>query len=271
MSLVIAIYQGQGVIRDVKENLTVMSQQAHLAADKGCALIVFPEMWLTGYNIKDEIITLSEPMDGMSFAEATKIAIKYSIALVYGYPEASGGKVYNSVMFIDSDGNMIQNYRKIHLFGPEEKKYFTPGNEILPPVSMKGKQFGIGICYDIEFPEFARIHALRGTEILLIPSANWDPTPNKILAPARAAENNIFVAYVNRTGPEDGEHFIGQSSVTDPLGNFLIFLDHDKPELALTSIQTVKLPFSYLQDRRPIATPPFKLSMYSHISTLGFL
>jgi len=123
------------------------------------------------------------------------------------------------------------------------------------------KKIGIGICYDIEFPEYCRIMALKGAEIIVAPTANWDVLTNKILVPARAAENSIVLAYVNRIGEEGDITFPGLSSVVNQVGEFLVLMQAE-PELAVVSIPSIK-GIPYLQDRRTDLYPP---SLFSKIS-----
>ena len=144
-------------------------------AASGADLVVTAEMSTTGYHIGARTHELAEPADGPTAARMSALAGETGVALAYGYPEADGGDVYNSVQLIDASGQRRANYRKTHLFGDLDKAWFTPGDEPVVQADVAGVRVGLLICYDVEFPELVRAHALAGTELLVVPDRADEP------------------------------------------------------------------------------------------------
>ncbi|MFI1537891.1 carbon-nitrogen hydrolase family protein [Streptomyces anandii] len=252
-----ALLQSSGRPGSVAENLKVLDAAAGRAAAAGAGLLVTPEMFLTGYAIGDEIGRLAEPADGDSADAIAEIAGRHGLALAYGYPERDGDAVFNSVQLIASDGTRLANYRKTHLFGCFERDHFTPGDTPVVQAELNGLTVGLMICYDVEFPENVRAHALAGTDLLLVPTAQMHPFQfvAESLVPVRAWESQMYVAYVNRVGREGEFEFIGLSTLAGPDGiartragraEELVFADADRAFLAASREAN-----PYLKDRRP--------------------
>ncbi|WP_406836447.1 carbon-nitrogen hydrolase family protein [Streptomyces sp. AHU1] len=258
-----ALLQSSGRPGSVVENLKVLDEAAGRAAAAGAGLIVTSEMFLTGYAIGDDIARLAEPADGDSADAVAEIAARHGVAVAYGYPEreapgADGAaRVFNSVQLISADGTRLANYRKTHLFGCFEREHFTPGEQTVVQAELDGLRVGLMICYDVEFPENVRAHALAGTDLLLVPTAQMHPFQfvAESVVPVRAFENQMYVAYVNRTGPEGEFEFVGLSTLAGPdgvararagRGEELVLADAD-PVLLAASRETNP----YLKDRRP--------------------
>jgi predicted amidohydrolase len=195
----IAIYQGQGRPKRVNENLEIIRSAALSATKQGARLIIFPEMFLTGYNIGDAIFGLAEPPDGPGAQKAAAIAREANIALLYGYPEKFDAVVYNSAILIDRHANVLANYRKTHLFGPAENRLFQAGTALVL-TRLEGLTIGILICYDVEFPEAVRALTNAGAQLIAVPTALMKPYCRiaETVVPARAYESQVFIAYVNR-------------------------------------------------------------------------
>ncbi|MFF9152216.1 carbon-nitrogen hydrolase family protein [Streptomyces sp. NPDC014846] len=252
-----ALLQSSGRPGSVAENLKVLDAAAGRAAAAGAVLLVAPEMFLTGYAIGDDIARLAEPADGESADAIAEIAGRHGVAITYGYPERDGETVYNSAQLISADGTRLANYRKTHLFGCAEREHFTPGEQSLVQARLGGLTVGIMICYDVEFPENARAHALAGTDLLVVPTANMHPFQfvAESMVPVRAWENQMYVAYVNRVGAEGEFEFFGLSALAGPdgiartragRGEELVVADVDPAFLA-----TSREANPYLKDRRP--------------------
>ena len=258
-----ALLQSSGRPGSVVENLKVLDEAAGRAAAAGAGLVVTSEMFLTGYAIGDDIGRLAEPADGDSADAVAEIATRHGVAVAYGYPEreapgADGAaRVFNSVQLISADGTRLANYRKTHLFGCFEHDHFTPGDRPVVQADLNGLRVGLMICYDVEFPENVRAHALAGTDLLLVPTAQMHPFQfvAESVVPVRAFENQMYVAYVNRTGPEGEFEFVGLSTLAGPdgvararagRGEELVLADAD-PVLLAASRETNP----YLKDRRP--------------------
>ncbi|MFD5632223.1 carbon-nitrogen hydrolase family protein [Streptomyces sp. NPDC127072] len=252
-----ALLQSSGRPGSVAGNLRVLDEAAGRAAAAGAGLIVAPEMFLTGYAIGDEIGRLAEPADGDSADAVAEIACRHGVAVAYGYPERSGDAVFNSAQLISADGTRLANYRKTHLFGCFEQDHFTPGEQTVVQAELGGLRVGIMICYDVEFPENVRAHALAGTDLLLVPTAQMHPFQfvAESVVPVRAFENQLYVAYVNRTGQEGEFEFVGLSTLAGPdgvarvragRGEQLVLADADPAFLAASREAN-----PYLKDRRP--------------------
>ncbi|GGN38198.1 carbon-nitrogen hydrolase family protein [Streptomyces fuscichromogenes] len=252
-----ALLQSSGRPGSTVENLKVLDETAGRAAAAGAALLVAPEMFLTGYSIGDDVSRLAEPADGDSADAIAELAHRHGLAIAYGYPERDGDRVHNSAQLISADGTRLANYRKSHLFGGFERDHFTPGDQPVVQAELNGLTVGIMICYDVEFPELVRAHALAGTDLLLVPTANMHPFElvAESLVPVRAWENQMYVAYANRIGQEGEFEFFGLSALAGPdgvararagRGEELVLADVDPALLAASRAAN-----PYLKDRRP--------------------
>jgi nitrilase len=252
----IALWQTVGLAGDVAGNLAALEPMAEAAAAAGAALLLCPECWLCGYNIGAEVLALAELRDGASAKRIAQIAAAHHIAIVYGYAERDpGGAIYNSVQVIDRDGRPASHYRKTHLFGAAEKAIYRVGERLEPPFELGGWKIGLLICFDVEYPEPARALALMGAQLLLVPTALTDEFANvpELLVPARAAENQIYVAYCNHAGMENGMSFLGGSRLVGRDGRFIVAAGAGEALILgeLSNSSPVASGYPYLCERRP--------------------
>ncbi|WP_030987372.1 carbon-nitrogen hydrolase family protein [Streptomyces sp. NRRL S-1813] len=225
-SLHTALLQSSGRPGDVAHNLRVLDDAAREAAATGAGLLACPELFLTGYAIGGDVHRLAETADGDSAQAIGRIAAEHGIAVLYGYPERAAqdepdsAAVYNAAQLIGPEGERLANYRKTHLFGCFEHEWFTPGEQAVVQAELAGLRIGLLICYDVEFPENVRAHALAGTDLLLVPTAQMHPFQfvAESVIPVRAFENQMYVAYVNRVGAEGEFEFVGLSCLAGPDG-----------------------------------------------------
>ncbi|MGW0224558.1 carbon-nitrogen hydrolase family protein [Streptomyces tendae] len=252
-----ALLQSSGRPGSTAENLKVLDEAAGRAAAAGAALLVTSELFLTGYAIGDDIGALAEPADGDAADAVAEITGRHGLAIAYGYPERAGERVHNSVQLISADGTRLAGYRKTHLFGCFERDHFTPGEQPVVQAELNGVTVGLMICYDVEFPENVRAHALAGTDLLLVPTAQMHPFQfvAESVVPVRAFENQMYVAYVNRVGHEGEFEFVGLSTLAGPDGIARARAGHTE-ELVLADVDAAFLAASreanpYLRDRRP--------------------
>ena len=253
----IGLYQGAPRLLETAANLEIMARNAKAAALQGARLLVFPELFLTGYNLLEDCPRVAEPKDGPAFQALSALAKATGIALLYGYPERAGDTVYNSAQLIDAGGGSIANYRKCHLFGPDERRLFAPGDTAVT-ATLDGMTVGILICYDIEYPEFFRTLVLRGADLVLVPTAIGTPyeaVPTTIVR-ARAYENQVFVAYCNLAGEERGLGYFGMSGIVGPDGRDIVRAGGQDESLLIADIDTAAYAASrqantYIRDRRP--------------------
>lgn len=183
-------------------------------------LVLCPELFASGYNVGDELISQAEASTGPTFERMAAIAKEFDIAIVYGYPEQGDNCLYNSAAFVSANGDLIANHRKqLNSPGSFEEDYFTPGN--LPSmVEYQDWQIAILICYEVEFPEAVRNAARAGAQLVLVPTAlvdQWDVVASRVV-PARAFENGLWLAYANHAGHENGFDYLGGSKIVAPDG-----------------------------------------------------
>lgn len=259
----IAVYQLPGTPLDVAANIASLARQAEAAAEQGARLLIAPEMILSGYDIGAQAIAeRAEAADGASARAIAELARVHQLAILYGYPERDGEKIYNAVQLIDRDGSRLANYRKTHLFSDIDRDAFSPGDQATVIAELEGWRVGLLICYDVEFPETVRRLALAGADFVAVPTAVMQPYDfvASHMVPTRAVENQVFIAYVNRCGVENGLEYIGLSCVVGPDGSDLARAQRD--EVLITAVLERELidkwraHYNYMEDRRPALYGP---------------
>ncbi len=205
-----------------------LSASARLAQLEDCLgraqgtvdVMVCPELFASGYRIGvDEVHARAQSADGPFNRAAAELARRFGVALVYGYPERDGERVFNSACCIDRNGRMIANHRKLYLSGDYEETAFATGTQYTV-FDLDGVRAGLLICFDVEFPESVRALARAGCELVLVPTAlaaRWQHL-TRMLIPARAFENGLFVVYANYAGGEHDLDYCGNSLVAGPDG-----------------------------------------------------
>lgn len=206
-------------------------------------LIIFPELSTSGYLFKDKKESFNAGQSYLSsnlFNSLTEISKSKNLIIVYGFPEISNNKVFNSAQIIFPDDKYNRIYRKTHLFY-NEINYFDFGdtgffNIYYPPFDIN---IGTMICYDWRFPEAARTLALLSSDIIVCPSNLVTPLWPKVI-PARAIENKVYFAISNRIGKErvgnEELTFNGKSTIYDYEGNILITSDYNDEKLISANI-----------------------------------
>ncbi len=252
----IAVFQNHSILTDKAAQLAALSKTVARVTESGADLLLCPELFMTGYNLKDRVNELAESMNGPFISHARQLACRHKVMLVFGYPERTDAGVYNSAVVINSQGEIIANFRKLHLPGKFENTYFKTGNDYTS-FNINGIKSSILICYDSEFPEAVRRLAIENTELLLVPTALSSPYPivaTKVI-PTRAFENGIFIAYADFCGEDDELAYAGKSCIVDPHGNDLARAGNDE-EILYAQIDTGEIikarsALPYLQQRRP--------------------
>lgn len=216
-------------------NLLRMLQSIEEASQKGADYILFPELYLTGYVMDANLEKLAETDNGPSIMKLKKKAKACGIGAIIGFPEKENSDFYNTALFIDKNGETIGKYRKVHLYH-KEKEWFTPGNS-LPVFELEEGTIGIGITYDMEFPETARTLALKGANLFLVLAANMIPYQNfqDTYIKARALENHIYAGVANMVGLDSENVFFGESQLIHPSGK-VIYKAKNNEELPITTI-----------------------------------
>ena len=203
-------------------NLKTMAKETASLAKRGVDIVCFPELASSGYALYDKWQKFSEPIPGHSTDTLGRVANEHGVHLIFGMPEKGERKaIHDSAVLLGPEGDVDGVYRKVHLWD-KERIHFTRG-EKFESFKTKFGRIGIGICYDIEFPEAARAMALAGAKLLFFPSA--EPSSMKTLIPvyakSRAAENCVFVAFSNMSGVEADLTYLGASQITSPAGRVL--------------------------------------------------
>ena len=285
----LALWQGTGeagTAAAVQANLERLEQVCALAAGLGVQLLAFPELYLSGYIVTPELAReLAEPQDGASLQRVAAAARRHCLAIACPYAErawvAGEERFYDAIALLDQEGRLLRNYRKTHLWGPDERLCWSVGyrepeeGPALTVHAVNGIQVGLLNCYEGEFPELSRGLALRGAQLILIPTAAdaWAvlstgerttmayPDVSRTLLPAHAFQNRCFVAYANRCGLETVQGvpmaaYLGNSIICGPHGDVLVAA-RPEPTLLVADLcpeaygPTHPAGTSYLADRRP--------------------
>lgn len=283
------IFQGEGPAgsRDAIEfNLSRIERVVESARKHGTQLISFPELYLSGYALTPGIAhELAMEINCSTLEKVSECAAKHDMGIICPYPEkahVSGEtRYYDSIALFDENGSLLKNYRKTHLWGPDEKKIWNLGyefpeeGEAFTVHHVHGFPIGLLNCYEAEFPELARILALGGAKLIVIPTAadistklstgKWTVVPypdiSRSLIPSHALENGIFISYCNRCREETIEgqivgRFLGNSVVADPHGGILSAAANEETLLITDCVPSDYGPTHpedtyYLHDRRP--------------------
>jgi predicted amidohydrolase len=215
------------------------------AAAAGAELVVLPELAVSGYVFSgaDEAQACAEPVPGPSTEAWQEAAKRSACTVVGGLCELDrGGCLRNSAVVVDSSG-VLAVYRKLHLWG-RETLMFVPGDDPPPVVETQAGRIGVGICYDLWFPELARSLALRGADILAAPS-NLSASPPQpglphldvVVAIATAHVNRMHVVIADRCRVERGEEWLGALLVVAADGTVMAqSLDGARPGSALAEL-----------------------------------
>ena len=219
---------------------------------EGVELFVFPEMTLTGFTMKSK--EMSETIQGDSFRFFSSIAKEKSINIFVGIIERRNNRIYNTLIHIKPDGNLLKLYRKIHPFSYSgENEHYNAGTK---PAYTKIKNWKIGltICYDLRFPELYRKYGKKKAH-LIVNIANWPDTRIehwRTLLKARAIENQCYVVGVNRMGKDPKLNYVGFSSVFDPMGKEIVAVENEEKvilgDLDKNYVNEVREKFPFLDD-----------------------
>ena len=257
-SMHLAMGQAPVVLGDIGKNLEIMEGlicEAQRDCEQDIDLIVFPELFITGYNLRDNYNDVAEKIPGKGKAQTgiCRLAKEYNIHITTGIVEKAGKSLFNSAILIGPEG-YIGHYRKQFLpnFGPFEEKLFFGEGDNTPVFETPFGKIGIQICYDIFFPETSMGLAHNGADLILNLSAS--PTTSRPLfhrvLPARAIETTCFYAYVNNVGTQGSLTFAGESTIVDPRGKTMAEIPAFEEGVIVCEIPIEELG-SY-RDARPI-------------------
>ena len=214
---------GYPLDRDV---LAQVEAHAGAAQQAGAQILAFPENLMAPRNLTaDEVAQIAESLDGPFAQGIASIAAGRGLWIVFTmYEHNPSGRPYNTAVVMSSDGSVAGSYRKCHLYdahGIFESDRTSAGSHFAAPIATPFCTIGLGICYDLRFPELARSLAVAGADLILFPAA-WHDGPHKeehwqTLLRARAIENECYVAGICHAG----KRFVERSMVSGPLGTTL--------------------------------------------------
>ena len=262
----IACAQIDCILGEPHINLSKIISSIRSAAERDAKLVMFPECALTGYAYSslDEAIPFAEKIDGPSAQAIAQVCGETGAYAVVGFIEAADNKFYNAAMLVGPDG-VVGGYRKVHLPFIGIDRFLSQGDRQFEVFDLPFGKIGLNICYDISFPEAARVLKLKGAELIALitnwPEASWRSP--EFVANTRALENHVFFAATDRVGTERGWKFIGRSKIVDCNGDTLAEAGAEDEELLIAAIEfrqandnhIVNVPGEYeidrAKDRRP--------------------
>ena len=226
MTVVAACQLGLAV-GEVESNRAAAAAAIAESAGHGADLVVLPELCDSGYVFtgEAEARALATPVAGNpTLREWQALAAQYRTTIAGGFCElGEDGLVYNSAAFVGPD-EVLAVYRKAHLWDAE-KLVFTPGDAPPPVVDLPFGRAGLMICYDLEFPEWVRLAALAGADLIAAP-VNWPAMPvpagerpcDVVRVQADACVNGVFIAVADRCRVERGVSWVGGTVIVGPDG-----------------------------------------------------
>lgn len=254
-------------------NLDTAERLVRDAASEGAETVVLPEKWPV-LGSPDDLLAGAESIDGPIMSAASDWASSHGIFLIAGsFAEKREGheRLSNTSVVFGPDGARLAAYRKIHLFDVEvdgveyrESAVEEPGEEIVAcPLGDTGFELGMTVCFDLRFPELFRILALKGANLVSVPSAFTSHTGGahwEVLLRARAIENQTFVAAANQVGVAEPQYdSFGNSLVCDPWGTVLARIGEGEgiavADCDLDSLERVRDQIPAIDSRRPHAYP----------------
>ena len=270
---VIAACQLALSVGDVAANRAAAAAAVAEAARHGADLVVLPELCDSGYVFSGaaEARTLAAPaVDNPTLCEWQALAIRHAAVIAGGFCElGDDGRLYNSAALVGGDG-VLAVYRKAHLWDAE-KLVFTPGDGPPPVADLPFARVGLMICYDLEFPEWVRLAALGGADLIAAP-VNWpamavpagERPADVVRVQAEAAMNRVFIAAADRCRAERGVSWVGGTVIVGPDGYPLagpVAADRQAVlaapcDLALARDKRVSTRNDVLTDRRPALYGP---------------
>lgn len=236
----IAGVQMEPKILEKERNLSRCLEMIRVTAKEGAKLIVFPECALTGYCFSslEEALPVAEPIPGPSTDKLIAACRELKVYVVIGLLEKDGDKCYNAAAFLGLQG-LVGKHRKAHLPYLGIDRFVNHGDLPLTVYETEVGRIGLGICYDVNFPEHSRVLALQGADIIVLPT-NWpeglEVIPSLVI-PTRALDNHFYCVAINRVGEERGFKFIGRSKVAHWLGLTLAEGKPDEEDILYAEIE----------------------------------
>src|SRR5262245_17415704 len=246
--------------------LARMASWIDRAAEERADIALFPELVISGgYSLGDKFDDVADTIPGPSTEALGRKAQEHKLYVVAGMAERDAtGTVYNSAVIVGRDGRLAGAYRKTHIF-PATESFFALGTD-LTVFDLDFGRVAIPICYDLEYPEPARVLCLKGAELLLSMAAHWIGTgtvgtPSNFVTTiyaARALENRVPVVLSNRVGYDPGlnDKFVGLSRIVDANGMTLTAMTDDSEGMITATLdldeeRRKRQSYNYYRDRKP--------------------
>ncbi|BFV55282.1 carbon-nitrogen hydrolase family protein [Kitasatospora sp. CMC57] len=260
-ALTLGAGQAACVALDVATNVATAAELVRRSADQGSALLVLPELFLTGYELHGIVADPAAHTLGADDSRLDPLAAACAesrTAVVVGAPtrDQESGQLRISALVLGRDGRFVTRYDKQHATPAERAAGFSPGTEGCT-LTLDGWRLGLGICWDLGFPEHARAAALDGAHAYLLGAMlgrGSGAHQRATVLPARAFDNTGYVLLANHCGPSGPYHGCGGSAVWNPDGTLLAEAGPDGPALATARLSPAAL--SRARTDEPVLTDP---------------
>jgi omega-amidase len=236
MKIRLSLGQTQIQFRSPDQNIEASSNMIQEAAGLGSQLILFPELWLHGYDLRNCKVYAHETPKYLQ--QLLQLAKDNHIFVGGSILEESDSEPFNTFYLLNDEGQVVTKYRKTHLFHLMDEHVWLKAGTNLQTIQFPWGNCGMAICYDLRFPELFRSLALKGCTIILIVSEwplsrieHW-----RTLLRARAIENQLFIAAVNSVGQTGTETYGGCSAIISPWGEILAEGNGEKSQLVTTDL-----------------------------------
>ncbi len=256
------LIQLHSVPTEIRQNVTRGIEMFREAVEKGAELVVFPELWTCGYYLETFDFQAAVKENTGILETFQQLAQETHTVIILPLPQRKEDGLYIGLYVIESDGRILAEYQKSFLWG-REQNYFIHGERHYEPVETSIGKIGTLICYDVEFPEPSRVLALKGAELIIVPSVWSIPAMNRwhIQLPARALDNTVFMIGVNNV--EEGAG--GCSKVVTPMGEVAAQASDREEEVLLCDIDLheieatrKKIPYLKEYDRQLAPAPELR-------------
>jgi predicted amidohydrolase len=257
----VAVAQMEPKLAEKERNLDACFACLEEAAAAGAELLVLPEMAIPGYmfDSAEEALPYAEEIPGPSTEAFERECRRLGMHAVCGLLERDGDTLYNAAILVGPDG-LIGSYRKTHLPFLGVDRFVVPGDELNVYDTPLGR-IGVIICYDLRFPEVTRTLALKGADIVCLPT-NFPmaaKVQTELITVARAAENRIYLLAANRVGKERTGEFCGWSQIVDPYGTRLAEAGETEEALLVAEVDVQKA-----RDKDYVVPGEYELYLFGH-------
>lgn len=257
-SLRVAVAQAPAVSCDIAANVQTALRLLESANAEGAKLVVFPELFLCGYNltaISESRKRCTVEVDSEVLAVLGRCCKTLNLTAIIGACVRHARGVANAALVFDSLGQISNVYEKVNLWAGE-REIFVPGKK-LSMIEVDSFRVGMAICYDAGFPEHMRALALAQADLIVCPSAfrlGEEQRRYRMYFPMRALENTVYVAVANLTGSQESFPFFGESAIFDPAGRMLAVADTSETvvvaDLQHSLLKSIRSELCYLNHLR---------------------